>query len=90
MSEQILLTEQEAAERLRLSSRTLRKARAMGTLPYVLIGRSVRYTVSDLESFIETLRRQSAPCPSPTVPSRRTSARKSARIIPFTARAAGR
>lgn len=44
----ILLTEKEAAQRLSLCTRTLRKARQDGELPYILIGRAVRYAVADL------------------------------------------
>lgn len=56
-----LLTEDEAAERLRVCARTLRKERQAGRLPYVLIGRAVRYTLGDLESFIERARHQEPP-----------------------------
>lgn len=91
MTTQLLLTEAEAADRLRISARTLRKARAAGILPYVLIGRAVRYTMADLESYIEHLRRQPAPCrPSPVTnnsrPKRRSGRHRSAQIIPFSAR----
>lgn len=89
MTHQLLLTETEAAERLRLCPRTLRKARAAGLLHYVLIGRSVRYTVADLESYIDALRQKAAPCPAQTTPAR-TTRRKSGKIIPFTRRTAAR
>lgn len=65
MTNPILLTEAEAAAALRLSARTLRKARADGQLRYVLIGRAVRYTMADLESFVENLRQVQPPCPTP-------------------------
>ncbi len=101
MSQQLLLTEAEAADRLRLCQRTLRKARQQGLLHYVLIGRAVRYTVADLESFIDALRQQvPAPCqppdPSPlprAQPARKghgKRARTSGVIVPFTARTASR
>lgn len=101
MSQQLLLTEAEAADRLRLCQRTLRKARQKGLLHYVLIGRAVRYTVADLESFIDALRQQvpaqcltSAPSPLPRAqPARKglgARAGQSAAIIPFTARTARR
>lgn len=87
MTHPLLLTEDEAADRLRLSARTLRKARQEGTLRYVLIGRAVRYTLEDLESFIDSLRRVQPPCQphrsSPRVTTRRP---KSAQIVPFTGR----
>ena len=95
MDQQLLLTEVEAAERLRLCTRTLRKARAEGLLHFVLIGRAVRYTVADLESFIDALRQQvPAPClPTSQQPASKAHgkrARTSGVIVPFTARAARR
>lgn len=82
----ILLTEAEAAQRLRLSARTLRNARNDGLLRYVLIGRSVRYTIEDLESYIDLFRQVTAPCPkpAPASPSKRTRrGQQSAVIVPF-------
>lgn len=38
----LLLTEEQAAERLSLCTKTLRKERKAGRLPYILIGRAVR------------------------------------------------
>lgn len=89
MTGQLLLTEAEAADRLRLSQRTLRKARQDGRLHYVLIGRAVRYTLSDLESYIEALRRVEAACPQPhrsPAPKAARSARRGGVIVPFTVR----
>lgn len=81
----ILLTETEAAARLRLCTRTLRKERQAGRLRYVLIGRTVRYTVEDLESYVEQLRQVPPACqPAPT---RRTSVpkrRDHGVVVPFT------
>lgn len=51
-----LLTEDEAAQELRVCTRTLRKERQAGRLPYVLIGRCVRYSPQDLETYIEKAR----------------------------------
>lgn len=85
MTAQALLTEPEAAEALRLSTRTLRKARSEGRLTYVLIGRSVRYTMDDLASFIEASRQDAQPCDKHT--RRQTTARpRNGKIVPFTAR----
>jgi excisionase family DNA binding protein len=75
-----LLTEIEAAEALRVCPRTLRKARQEGKLSYVLIGRAVRYTADDLQGFIEASRQDRQPC------QRRTNARKTGNIVPFSAR----
>ena len=79
-----LLTEAEAAEALRVCTRTLRKARHEGKLSYVLIGRAVRYTMSDLDSFIEASRQDAAQCERG--PTRTVAKRQSGKIIPFTAR----
>ena len=83
MTAPALLTEPEAAEALRVCTRTLRKARQDGKLSYVLIGRSVRYTMDDLQSFIEASRQDAQPCEKPT---RRVTARPRGKIVPFTAR----
>ncbi len=88
----ILLTEAEAADRLRLCTRTLRKERQAGRLRYVLIGRAVRYTVEDLESYVEQLRQVQPACP-PVQPTRRISVSRRPGdrvIVPFTERNRGR
>ena len=55
-----LLTTEEAAERLCLSARTLERYRASGEGPkFRKIGRWVRYTVADLEAWIESRKRSS-------------------------------
>lgn len=89
---QILLTESEAADRLRLCTRTLRKERQAGRLRYVLIGRAVRYSVADLESYVEQLRQVQPVCP-PVESTRRTSVQRPAGgrvVIPFSERNARR
>lgn len=84
---QLLLTESEAAERLAVSPRTLRKARQTGALHYIAIGRSVRYTLSDLESFIAALRQVPLPCSPSRAPSRKCRpGGKQDVIVPFTER----
>lgn len=91
MTDALLLTEAEAAERLRVCTRTLRKARHAGLLHYVLIGRAIRYTLPDLESYIECLRQVQPVCPTKE-PTRRTArpSRKGGEIVPFTVRNARR
>ena len=85
MTAQALLTEAEAAEALRLSTRTLRKARSEGRLSYVLIGRCVRYTMSDLEGFIQahTMTETIATAAKPRAVGRQA---KSGNIVPFSQR----
>lgn len=90
MTTPILLTEPEAAERLRLCTRTLRKARHEGLLRCILIGRAVRYTVEDLESYVEQLRQVQPPCPSAQPTRVRTVPKRGGVIIPFSERNARR
>lgn len=57
----VLLTEHEAAERLRLKVRTLRNWRWTGGGPsWVKLMGAVRYKASDLEAFIKAGERQAA------------------------------
>lgn len=87
MTDAILLTEIEAAELMRLSTRTLRKARQDGHLHYVSVGRSVRYTVADLESYVERLRQVQPACSPIQSTHRKTAAKgQSGTIISFTER----
>lgn len=90
MTTQLLLTEHEAAGRLRISARTLRRARQEGQLHYVLIGRAVRYTLTDLESFVDRLRKVEPKCPAqghsrPPLPKPKRSS-QGAEIVPFSRR----
>lgn len=48
----LLLTSREAAKLLKISARTLWHLTASGQLPAVRIGRSVRYDLEDLQSFV--------------------------------------
>jgi excisionase family DNA binding protein len=77
MTAPALLTEEEAATRLKLCARILRKARQIGALPYVKFGRSIRYTESDLARFIESARQ----CQSSPAPARRTSGTRSTSTV---------
>lgn len=90
MPDQILLTESEAADRLRLSTRTLRSARRDGVLRCILIGRAVRYTVADLESFVDQLRQVQPPCPSPKPTRARSAPKRGGVVISFSDRNARR
>lgn len=85
MTAPALLTEPEAAEALRLSTRTLRKARSEGRLTYVLIGRAVRYTMADLADFIEAhaMTETVANAPKPRATAK---AATSGNIVPFSQR----
>ena len=55
-----LVDEREAAEVLGLKIATLRRWRWAGSsLPFIRIGRAIRYSPSDLQAFIEAGRRHS-------------------------------
>ena len=63
------LKESEAAEFIGMSRQFLRKSRMNGTLrahtpgpPYVKLGRSVRYDLSDLERWLEAHKHYPSPC----------------------------
>jgi excisionase family DNA binding protein len=51
-----LLTSKEAAARLRISERTLWTITKSSALPSIRIGRSVRYSLVDLEHYVESHR----------------------------------
>ena len=57
--EPVLLKPKEAAEFLSVSERSLWTLMRNGEIPHIRIGKSVRYLVKDLESWIETKRVQS-------------------------------
>lgn len=84
-----LLTENEAAARLRVCARTLRKARQAGHLQYIRIGRKVLYAPDDLDLFVERVRVVEAPRPkragAGASPNRTTGV-----IVPFSKRAGRR
>jgi len=50
---QLLLTPRQAAQALQISERKLWGMKASGEIPHVLLGRSVRYPVADLQQWIE-------------------------------------
>ena len=52
-SGQLLLTSRQAAQALQISERKLWSMKASGEIPHVLLGRSVRYPVADLQQWIE-------------------------------------
>ena len=62
-----LLTADQAAERLGISERTLRKLRQRGDIAYVPVSdRLIRYDEADCEAYLASRRRTDEPCPSPS------------------------
>jgi excisionase family DNA binding protein len=49
-----LLTEEEISRKLRLSRDTVRRMRYAGQIPWIQIGRSVRYSPSAVETWLQT------------------------------------
>lgn len=67
----ILLTEPEAAERLRIGERTLRGIRQRGEIKYVLIGaRKIFYRPEDCDEYVAAHVRVEQPCPIQRKPKR--------------------
>ena len=91
MTAPLLLTEQEAAEHLHLSPRTLRDLRSKGMIRYIRQSpRKIAYTPDDIAEFIAKHRRQDEPpCPS-TNPRKATSGTTTSdsKVIGITARRA--
>ena len=71
-----LLTVEEAAERLRTSTRFVRRLVAERRIAYVKVGRHVRLDPADVEAFIAASRVQVRPSPLAALPHRRPSSRR--------------
>ena len=54
-----LIVEREAARRLRVSPKTLWTLRKAGQIPFVAVGRSIRYRVETLDAWIAERERES-------------------------------
>jgi len=77
-----LLTEREAAERLRVCERTLRGLRKRGLIRYVAITkRKIMYRPEDCAEYVESRLRQESPANDRAAP--RPIRRRSGNIIPF-------
>ena len=62
-----LLTAEQAAARLGICERTLRKLRQRGEIAYIaLTDRKFAYTEADCDEFLSARRRKDEPCPSPS------------------------
>ncbi len=59
-----LLKSAEAAEMLAISERTLWSLTNANEIPHIRIGKSVRYSVADLEAWIESKRESPIPVQS--------------------------
>lgn len=86
MTPPALLTEAEAADALRICTRTLRRLRQRGAIRFVAVtSRSVAYRLEDLQAFIE----QRARICEEAVPTRRTARarrQQAPNVLSFTAR----
>lgn len=87
MSEPPLLTEEQAAERLLMSPRSLRKLRQAGQIRYVaLTDRKVAYRPEDCSAYVESRLRQDPEVRPRMRPGRSTGHRRTGNIIPFSVR----
>jgi hypothetical protein len=64
----LLLRERDAAAQLAVCPRTLRKWRQDGDIEYILIGRSIRYSITDLDRFIAARKTRCACSKEPEAP----------------------
>ena len=85
MSERLLISEEEAAERLLMHPRTLRKLRQAGEIRYVaLAGRKIAYRPEDCEAYVQSRVRQAEARPRSRP--RAVGNRRGGNIVPFSAR----
>ncbi|WP_443019457.1 helix-turn-helix domain-containing protein [Sphingomonas adhaesiva] len=87
-----LLTPEQAAERLHLCTKTLRRLRSQGLIRYVAItDRKIRYRPEDCDEYVASRTRKAVECPSTSRRSRPiTTTTSPGKVIGFTARRAAR
>ncbi|WP_430459106.1 helix-turn-helix domain-containing protein [Sphingomonas parapaucimobilis] len=87
-----LLSPQEAAKRLSVCTKTLRRLRQGGHIRYVAItDRKIRYRPEDCDDFVASRARKAPECPSTSRKTRRISTlTSSSKVVDFTARQAQR
>lgn len=61
MATQPLLTKKDVEELLAIKERTINNLMANGELPYIKIGKAVRFDPKDVEAFIQRQKRTAAP-----------------------------
>lgn len=90
MNAPLLLTEEQAAERLLMHPRTLRKLRQAGEIRYVnTVGRKIAYRPEDCEAFVQQQSRIQSPPDLPRLKGRgRARPRRpdGGNVLSFTAR----
>lgn len=81
----ILLTEPEAAKRLRIGERTLRNLRANGLIRYVALStRKIAYRPEDCDEYVESQIKRAEPPRGKPQPKAKISQRKPGNVVPFT------
>jgi excisionase family DNA binding protein len=68
MSNRLLVTKSEAAERLSVSVRTIERLVSTGRLSQVHVERSARFRVQDLEDYVDSLRETTPDDPADAAP----------------------
>ncbi len=61
MSLPTLLTTAQAAERLQLREGTLREYQRRGLVPFIQLGRQIRYDAADLSAWLNTIKQPAKP-----------------------------
>ncbi|WP_294243183.1 helix-turn-helix domain-containing protein [uncultured Sphingomonas sp.] len=87
-----LLTPDQAAHRLSVCTKTLRRLRQDGHIRYVAItDRKIRYRPEDCDDYVASRARKAPECPSTSRKTRRIStSTSSSKVVDFTARQAQR
>ena len=90
MSDPVLLTPLEAAKRLHISDKTLRRLRQQGHIRYVAITeRKIRYRPEDCDAYVAARVREEPECPSTSRKTRPSTSTISNIVVgDFTARRA--
>jgi excisionase family DNA binding protein len=85
MPKRMLLTLPEAAEQLRVSTRTIRRIVACGDLPAIVIRRAVRIRATDLRTYVDECARNlhTGQCAGPDVRKGDGTCHTDATIVPF-------
>ncbi|WP_353448035.1 helix-turn-helix domain-containing protein [Sphingomonas aurantiaca] len=87
-----LLTPEDAADRIHVSTKTLRRLRQDGHIRYVAItDRKIRYRLEDCDEFVASRARKAPECPSTSARPRPTgTSTSSGKVVGFSARPAAR
>lgn len=82
-----LLTHDQAAARLKVCAKTLRRLRTEGLIPYVAVtARKIFYRPEDCDAYLASCVRRETPAPRPRGRIRSVGKRRDGNIVPFSLR----